>query len=133
MLDTPISRFVYSKEDLDNKERFYKTLDKYHWLVKTKQYHHMLMSEMIQPKTEWMINTAVFGGNKTFRDKLKFSTRLLTNQHVIDEIKDMDNRYFYNNEIIYSRDLKIPHPKLHLRNFILKPLLDNKFKWFRNI
>ena len=35
MLDTPISRFVYSKEDLDNKERFYKTLDKYHWLVKT--------------------------------------------------------------------------------------------------
>lgn len=40
-----------------------------------------------------------------------------------DRTIDLD-LLFYNNEIIYSRDLKIPHPKLHLRNFVLKPLLD---------
>ena len=46
-----------------------------------------------------------------------------------DRIIDLD-LLFYKNEIIYSKDLKIPHPKLHLRNFILKPLLDiaPKFK-----
>ncbi len=46
-----------------------------------------------------------------------------------DRIIDID-LLFYKNEIIYSKDLKIPHPKLHLRNFILKPLLDiaPKFK-----
>ena len=46
-----------------------------------------------------------------------------------DRTVDLD-LLFYNNEIIYSKDLKIPHPKLHLRNFILKPLLDiaPKFK-----
>ena len=40
-----------------------------------------------------------------------------------DRTIDLD-LLFYNNEIIYSKDLKIPHPKLHLRNFILKPLLE---------
>ena len=46
-----------------------------------------------------------------------------------DRTIDLD-LLFYNNEIIYSKDLKIPHPKLHLRNFILKPLWDiaPKFK-----
>ena len=46
-----------------------------------------------------------------------------------DRTVDLD-LLFYNNQIIYSKDLKIPHPKLHLRNFILKPLLDiaPKFK-----
>ena len=31
-----------------------------------------------------------------------------------DRIIDLDS-LFYKNEIIYSKDLKIPHPKLHLR------------------
>lgn len=31
---------------------------------------------------------------------------------------------FYKNEIVHSRDLKVPHPKLHQRNFVLFPLLD---------
>ena len=29
---------------------------------------------------------------------------------------------FYKNEIICTSDLKVPHPKLHQRNFVLKPL-----------
>lgn len=106
LLETPISRFVYSKEDLDNQQEFYQSLDKYHWLVKTKQYHHMLMSQFIMPKTEWMMNTAVFGGNKNFRNKLKFTERLSEHKQVIDEIKDMDDRYFYNNEIIMCYSLE---------------------------
>ena len=46
-----------------------------------------------------------------------------------DRTIDLD-LLFYKNEIICSKDLKIPHPKLHLRNFVLKPLLDlaPKFK-----
>lgn len=31
---------------------------------------------------------------------------------------------FYNNEIIKTKNLTIPHPSLHERNFVLKPLLD---------
>ena len=31
---------------------------------------------------------------------------------------------FYNNEIINSEDLVVPHPKLHLRKFALAPLND---------
>ena len=34
-----------------------------------------------------------------------------------DRTIDLD-LLFYNNEIICSKDLKIPHPKLHLRNFV---------------
>lgn len=31
---------------------------------------------------------------------------------------------FYGKEIIEKSDLKIPHPRLHLRNFVLVPLVD---------
>ncbi len=31
---------------------------------------------------------------------------------------------FYENEIVNTNDLKIPHPNLHLRKFVLKPLAD---------
>lgn len=31
---------------------------------------------------------------------------------------------FFNSEIISSKDLEVPHPRLHQRNFVLKPLND---------
>jgi deoxyguanosine kinase len=31
---------------------------------------------------------------------------------------------FFNNEKINSKKIQVPHPRLHLRNFVLKPLLD---------
>jgi len=38
-----------------------------------------------------------------------------------DRIMDIDI-LFYNDEIIKSDTLEIPHPRLHLRNFVLAPL-----------
>ncbi|MBP6459929.1 MAG: 2-amino-4-hydroxy-6-hydroxymethyldihydropteridine diphosphokinase [Crocinitomicaceae bacterium] len=38
-----------------------------------------------------------------------------------DRIIDLDIIYF-NNEIVTTIDLKIPHPNLHIRNFVLVPL-----------
>ncbi len=40
-----------------------------------------------------------------------------------DRIIDLDV-LFYGNEVIESKLLTVPHPKLHLRNFILEPLLE---------
>ncbi len=31
---------------------------------------------------------------------------------------------FYDDQIIETEELVVPHPRLHLRNFVLKPLLD---------
>lgn len=36
---------------------------------------------------------------------------------------------FYNNQIIHSQTLTVPHPRLHLRNFTLKPLNDIAPTW----
>ena len=40
-----------------------------------------------------------------------------------DRVIDLDI-LFYKDKIIYTNDLKIPHSKLHLRNFILLPLIE---------
>jgi len=40
-----------------------------------------------------------------------------------DRIIDIDI-LFFNKEIIKTKNLEIPHPRLHLRNFVLKPLMD---------
>jgi 2-amino-4-hydroxy-6-hydroxymethyldihydropteridine diphosphokinase len=40
-----------------------------------------------------------------------------------DRVIDIDI-LFYNNDIINEIDLKIPHPLLHLRSFVLEPLVE---------
>ena len=40
-----------------------------------------------------------------------------------DRVIDLDI-LFYGDEIIFSNELKVPHSKLHLRNFILLPLIE---------
>ena len=42
-------------------------------------------------------------------------------QDYTDRLIDIDI-LFYNNEIIESKTLTVPHPRLHLRNFTLNPL-----------
>jgi len=41
----------------------------------------------------------------------------------IDRTIDIDI-LFFNSELISSKDLEVPHPRLHQRNFVLKPLND---------
>ncbi len=41
----------------------------------------------------------------------------------IDRTIDIDI-LFFNSEVISAKDIEIPHPRLHLRNFVLKPLND---------
>tara|TARA_E500000318_G_scaffold37802_2_gene36387 strand:+ start:51 stop:875 length:825 start_codon:yes stop_codon:yes gene_type:complete len=93
---------LFNYHELRDFKRLYQTLDKYHWSVKTRMFHHMLLSQLIQPKFFRMINTGVWGGSKVIKDKLKFSERFEECKQVLDEIKDMDNRYFYNNEVFVS-------------------------------
>jgi 2-amino-4-hydroxy-6-hydroxymethyldihydropteridine diphosphokinase len=50
-------------------------------------------------------------GRKEKSQNLVYSSRLI----------DIDI-LFYNDEIIDTKDLTIPHPRLHLRNFTLQPL-----------
>ena len=108
-------------------EQYEQVLDKYHWSVKTKMFHHMLLSQLIQPKFYRMINTGIWGGSKTATDKLKFSKRFDECKEVLDEIKDMDNRYFYNNEVFISYILE----KYKLEdNFDLVP--DHWHRFFLN-
>ncbi len=58
-------------------------------------------------------------GRKEKTENLKYSSRLI----------DIDI-LFYNNEIIESDQLTIPHPRLHLRNFTLFPLREILPKYF---
>ena len=44
-----------------------------------------------------------------------------TNNHYQDRTMDIDI-IFYAQEIIKTPDLEIPHPKMHLRDFVLNPL-----------
>lgn len=44
-------------------------------------------------------------------------------QGYIDRTVDLDI-LFYKKDCIYSANLKVPHPRMHRRNFVLAPLLD---------
>jgi len=46
-----------------------------------------------------------------------------TNRIYSDRIIDIDI-LFYDNEIINSPELVVPHPFLHIRNFVLQPLVE---------
>lgn len=124
LIPTPLTRFVYSEFDLEDKESFVKTLDKYHWYIKTKQMHDMLLSQLIRPKNEWMMNTGTFGGSRRVRDELRFSERLDEVKQVVDEVKDIDDRYFYNNEtmltyMIERYDVPVENLPVHWHQLIL--------------
>lgn len=60
--------------------------------------------------------------------------RLLELERTLGRHRDKDNQFaartididilFFGNEIIQQPDLAIPHPRLHLRNFVLTPLFE---------
>tara|TARA_Y100001970_G_C14216389_1_gene849916 strand:+ start:1873 stop:2397 length:525 start_codon:yes stop_codon:yes gene_type:complete len=39
----------------------------------------------------------------------------------------------FNQLHLYSKELKIPHPRMHLRNFVLYPLYENQSNWIHPI
>ncbi|MFO0357881.1 MAG: 2-amino-4-hydroxy-6-hydroxymethyldihydropteridine diphosphokinase [Sphingobacteriaceae bacterium] len=49
--------------------------------------------------------------------------RKRTDDRNADRTIDIDI-LFYNSDVIHTNDLQIPHPRLHLRKFVLKPLND---------
>lgn len=77
------------------------------------------LNEVIQIKTKYsaeQLLTKLLAIEKSLgrkRNNIKNSDRLI----------DIDI-LFFNNEIIKNKSIEIPHPRLHLRNFVLKPLMD---------
>lgn len=57
-----------------------------------------------------------------FCHKLEHNANRVKKRHWGERTLDVDI-VLYGNEIIYTDDLKIPHPEMHLREFVLKPLV----------
>ena len=70
----------------------------------------------------------------TFLSPKKLLKELLKVEKILGRKRNKKNGYqdrvidldilFYGDEIIFSNELKVPHSKLHLRNFILLPLIE---------
>ena len=54
--------------------------------------------------------------------RIRNSTKILAREIDIDIL-------FYSDKIVDHEDLIIPHPRLHLRNFVLYPILEIDPKW----
>ena len=70
------------------------------------------------------MNTGTFGGSRRVRDELRFSERLDEVKQVVDEVKDIDDRYFYNNEtmltyMIERYDVPVENLPVHWHQLIL--------------
>ena len=73
-------------------------------------------------------------GLKTILSPIELLNEILLIEKEGGRIRKMEEGYlsrtididilFYENKTINSDELKIPHPKLHERNFVIKPLLD---------
>ena len=73
-------------------------------------------------------------GLKTILSPIELLNEILLIEKEGGRIRKMEEGYlsrtididilFYENQTINSDELKIPHPKLHERNFVIKPLLD---------
>lgn len=92
----------YERTKLKEYQEQKKELDQYHWLIKGQQKKDMFKADSAIGCKDVIANTGTFGGNRNARDTLKFSERLDHCKKLIDSIKHLDDRYFYNNEIIVS-------------------------------
>ena len=73
-------------------------------------------------------------GLKTILSPIELLNEILLIEKEGGRIRKMEEGYlsrtididilFYENQTINSDELKVPHPKLHERNFVIKPLLD---------
>ena len=94
-----IDFYIRSKSEGLKKQK--KQLDQYHWLIKGKQKSDMMITNGVDKWDDVIANTGTFGGSQVARDQLKFSERLDHCKKLIDSIKHIDDRYFYNNEILF--------------------------------
>ena len=118
----------------ENYEEQKKQLDQYHWLIKGKQKRDMMITDGVSECDDVIANTGTFGGSSIARDQLKFSERLDHCKKLIDDIKHIDDRYFYNNEVIISFMLdryKVPTINLppHWHELVLTDTLDARIKY----
>jgi hypothetical protein len=115
-------------------EKQKKELDQYHWLIKGQQKRDMMKSDGVTKWNDVIANTGTFGGSAISRNELKFSERLDHCKKLIDSIKHIDDRYFYNNEIIISFMLdryNIPTVNLppHWHELVLTDTVDARIKY----
>ena len=75
-------------------------------------------------------NTAMFRGGATFADAITFGAEKIekklgrVNKHN-NAARTIDiDILFYEDIILKSKNLEIPHPRLHMRNFTLQPMLE---------
>ena len=72
----------------------------------------------------WEIKTSFLPG-ELLNELLRLEKRMGRRRTVPNAPRIIDlDILFYGNEVIQRRRLKIPHPRLHEREFVLKPLAD---------
>ena len=109
-------------------------LDEYHWLIKGLMKKDMMKADGVPLTQNVIINTGIFGGNHIARDQLKFSKRLDHCKKLIDSIKHIDKRYFYNNEVFASYIIdkyKVPVVDVppHWHELVLTDTVDARVKY----
>ncbi len=80
---------------------------------------HLYLNQVIKIETKFNASRVL---NIIGRIESTFGRKRTLDQNA-DRSIDIDI-LFFNSDIIDSPDLQVPHPKLHLRNFVLYPLCD---------
>tara|TARA_Y100001963_G_scaffold160042_1_gene267329 strand:- start:16199 stop:17068 length:870 start_codon:yes stop_codon:yes gene_type:complete len=141
----------YERSKTKEYEQQKKELDRYHWLFKGQFKKDMFRADGTIPGVvatpngirgckDEIPNTGTFGGSKVARNKLKFFDRLDHCKKLIDSIKHIDDRYFYNNEVIIAFMIdryNVPVTNLppHWHDFVLSdtPLSRLKYSYFIHV
>ena len=141
----------YERTKTKEYEEQKKKLDRYHWLFKGKFKRDLFKADGSIPGVvvtdkgikgckDEIPNTGTFGGSKVARNRLKFFDRLPQAKKLIDSIKHIDNRYFYNNEVIIAYMIdryKVPVENLppHWHEMVLSntPIIRAKFAYIIHV
>ena len=126
-------QFLIRTQSKEYKDQL-KELDEYHWLIKGLMKKDMMKADGVPLTQNVICNTGIFAGNHVARDQLKFSERIDECRKLIDSIKHIDKRYFYNNEVFVSYMIdkyKVPVLDVppHWHELVLTDTVDARIKY----